>query len=148
LAAIRSWRDWVDDLLVRINDDRVRERWIDLKGRLPWLEGPAGPCLFVTNRDRSLRDQLLDGVTVPVEELHALAPLFDTDASALAGLLAALQSRLLVLYHTERVSVDGAQLTRVLAQAPGRVARGAAPTPARTQDQGPGPDMCGHAARA
>jgi hypothetical protein len=121
LAAIRSWRDWIDDLVLRINDDRLRERWIDLKGRLPWLEGPAGPGVFVTNRDRPLRDQLLDGVTAPVDELHALAPFFDTDASALAGLLGMLQPRLLVLYLTERVSVDGAQLTRVLAQAPGRV---------------------------
>jgi hypothetical protein len=77
--------------------------------------------VFVTNRDRPLRDQLLDGVTPPVDELHALAPFFDTDASALAGLLAALQPRLLVLYLCERVSVDGAELARVLAQAPGRV---------------------------
>jgi hypothetical protein len=121
LAAIRSWRDWIDDLVLRVNDDRVRERWIDLKGRLPWLEGAAGPCVFVTNRDRPLRDQLLDGTMPPVDELHALAPFFDTDASALARLLAMLQPRLLVLYLTERVSVDGAQLSRVLAQAPGRI---------------------------
>jgi hypothetical protein len=121
LATIRGWRDWTDDLVLRINDDRLRERWIDLKGRLPWLEGPAGPCAFVTNREHALRDQLLDGVAAPIDELHALAPFFDDEARALAGLLAALRPQLLVLYLGEHASVDGAHLAGLLARTPGKV---------------------------
>jgi hypothetical protein len=121
LAAIRGWRDWTEDLVRRIGDAQLRERWIDLKQRLPWLVGPAGPSSWVTNQGRALGDQLLDGVTPPVDELYALAPFFDDDANALANLLAMFKPRRLVLYLGERARVDGAQLNLVLAGAPGEV---------------------------
>ena len=114
LAAIRSWRDWMDAVITQLDDHQVTTRWHDLQQKVPWLSGAAGPAGFVTNWERSLLAQFADGLSVPVQELHVLAPFYDSTVQALAQLVSATRPQELHVYVGQRVSVDGEQLKKVL----------------------------------
>lgn len=110
-AALRSWREWMEHIVIRLDDPQITTRWLDLKSRTPWLSGAVNPSAFVTNWGQSLAAQLTAGITPPVDELHILAPFFDQDAAALSALIAATRPRALHLYIGKDVSVDGSRLS-------------------------------------
>ena len=114
LAAIRSWRAWMDGLVNAVGDDAVRARWTDALVRKPWLAGPVGPSPFVSNWDRPLIDALLDGVEGPVDEVHLTAPFFDARADAIAELLRRTRPRNVTLLLGRDANVDGAALVAAL----------------------------------
>lgn len=116
LAEFAAWRDWMADLVARLDDPLVRSRWGDLRARLPWLVGAdRGASTFVTNAVTPLATQFLDGVDAPVDELHLTAPFFDHDLRALTTLIDATRPRQLEVYLGHNASVDGAQLVTALA---------------------------------
>jgi hypothetical protein len=99
----------------------VTYRWLDLKQRVPWLDGPAEGSRFVSNLQQSLLDQLAASLAAPVDELHILAPYYDRQAKALRALLDRLRPRRLDVYLGAGTSVDGAALARLLDQTDARV---------------------------
>jgi len=121
LAALRAWRDWMDKLVTRLDDREVTARWVDAKRRAPWLIGKVGPSLFVSNWDRSLIDQLCDGITAPVDELYVMAPFYDEGATALSSLIETLRPRAITLYQCRGMSVDGSRLVSVLLASGARI---------------------------
>ena len=119
--ADRGWRDWMDMTVDRAADREVTYRWLDLKQRAPWLDGPADGSRFVSNLQQSLLDQLAASLAAPVDELHVLAPYYDRQAKALRALLDRLRPRQLDVYLGAGTSVDGAALVRLLDQTDARV---------------------------
>jgi hypothetical protein len=119
-AAFAAWRDWMGDIVARLDDPLVRSRWADLLLRLPWL-GPLepGPTPFATNRATPLLDQLIDGLATPADELHVTAPFFDHGLLALGRLLERTQPRRLTVYLGRDASVDGTALASLLRDAAG-----------------------------
>lgn len=113
LAALRAWRDWMEQIVQWLDDSQLTTRWLDLKSRMPWLAGHAGQSSFVTNWNQALAAQLTAGIMPPVEELHVLAPFFDRNATALAEIISATRPRALHLYMSKDASVDGTQLQMV-----------------------------------
>lgn len=121
LASIRGWRDWMDAIVDRASDREVNYRWLDLKQRVPWLDGPADESHFVSNLRQSLLDQLAAPLAAPVDELHVLAPYYDRQGNALRTLLDRMRPRQLDIYVGARTSVDGAALARLLGESDARV---------------------------
>lgn len=122
LAEFAAWRDWMADLVARLDDPLVRSRWGDLRARLPWLVGAdRGTSTFVTNSATGLANQFLDGVHAPIDELHLTAPFFDHDLRALTTLIDATRPRQIELYLHHDASVDGARLVTALAASGAKV---------------------------
>jgi HKD family nuclease len=114
VAVIRGWRDWMARLVRHLNDHQLTARWLDLQGKAPWLQGVAGATAFVANWDRSLLAQIMDSIRQPVSELHVMAPFFDRGAKALQRVISAAQPRVIHLYTSRGLSVEGPALVRVL----------------------------------
>jgi hypothetical protein len=114
LAAIRSWRDWMQELIEELDDDDVRRRWWDLRLKIRWLPGPGSPSIFVSTAHASILSQLRADLPSTVDEVHALAPFMDRHAAALEELVNATRPRQLHLYVCHRLSVDGSALEQVL----------------------------------
>jgi hypothetical protein len=122
LAAIQTWRDWMQGIVEEMADDDVHRRWWDVRTRARWLGGPAssaGP--FVTNQETSMLDHLRELAPGPVEELHVLAPFMDREAAALRELALALRPSRVHVYVSDTVSVDGGAIRGVLASLPSAV---------------------------
>jgi len=115
LSAMRAWRDWMWQIVRRVDDSVLSTRWIDALARLPWLKGTASPSAFTTNWEHSLLNQLAARVTLPSDELHVLAPFYDRGATALAELIRATAPAEVYLYLGANVSVDGEALIGVIA---------------------------------
>ena len=114
LAAIRSWRGWMDDLVREVDDQAIRDRWRDAQVRAPWLVGPADTSPFVTNWDRPLMDLLLEGIEAPIDELHLTAPFFDEHAAAVAELIRRTRPVRVEMLLGRDASVHGPDLGSVL----------------------------------
>ena len=114
LAAIRSWRDWMQELIEELDDDDVHRRWWDLRSKTRWLAGPGNPSIFVSSAHASILSQLRADLPSSVDEVHALAPFMDRHAAALEELVNATQPRQLHLYVCHKLSVDGSALEKVL----------------------------------
>jgi hypothetical protein len=121
LGSIRGWRDWMDAIVDRAADREVSYRWLDLKQRTPWLEGPAEGSCFVSNLEQSLIEQLAAPVESPVDELHVLAPYYDRHAKALRALLDRLRPRQLDVYVGAGTSVEGPALEQLLVESTAQV---------------------------
>jgi hypothetical protein len=122
LATIRGWRDWVDELVARIDDQELTHRWLDVKDRtLDWLVGSSDGSELVTNLERSMLAQLAERAAPPVDELHALAPFYDRNARAFAQLVERIRPKRLFLYLGGGTSVDGSVLASVLDGVSGQV---------------------------
>jgi hypothetical protein len=115
LGSIRAWRQWMEGVVERLGDPEVTYRWLRLRGECSdWLEGEADGSRFVANSERSMLDQLADGVAPPVDELHVLAPFYDRDALALSELITRFQPRWLHVYFSAHTSVHGPSLVSVV----------------------------------
>lgn len=114
LAVIRSWRDWMQELIEELNGNDVRRRWRDLRSKTPWLAGPSSQSIFVSNAHTSLLSQLQANLPSSVDEVHAFAPFMDQHAAALEELVNATHPRQLHLYICYKLSVDGPTLEQVL----------------------------------
>jgi hypothetical protein len=121
LASIRGWRDWMDSIVDRAADREVNYRWLDLKQRTAWLEGPAEGSCFVSNLRQSMLDQVAAPLAAPVDELHVLAPYYDRQAKALRALIDRLRPRQLAVYLGAGTSVEGPALSRLLAESDAHV---------------------------
>lgn len=118
LRGIRAWRAWMDALVARLDDKDVRARWNAALLRAPWLIGAETPepSTFVSNWDRPILEQLLDGVSAPVDELHVTAPFYDTSLGALGQLIARLRPARLTVLLGRDTSVDGPALLRMVSE--------------------------------
>jgi len=114
LAAIRSWRDWMQELIEELDDDDVRRRWWDLRSKTRWLAGFGSRSIFVSSAHASILSQLRADLPSSVDEVHALAPFMDQYAAALEELVNATRPRQLHLYVCHQLSVDGSALEQVL----------------------------------
>ena len=114
LAVIRSWRDWMQELIKELGDDEVHRRWWDLQSKARWLIGPGGRSMFVSSAHASILSQLRADLPASVDEVHALAPFLDQHAAALEELVTATHPRQLHLYVCHRLSVDGSALEQLL----------------------------------
>ena len=114
LAVIRSWRDWMQELVESMGDDEVHRRWWDLRKKMRWLGGSGGRTIFVSNTHASILSQLQANLPSSVDEVHALAPFMDRHAAALEDLVNAMHPRELHLYVCHQLSVDGPALQNVL----------------------------------
>src|SRR6266852_786798 len=81
LAVIRSWRDWMQELIKELGDDEVHRRWWDLQSKARWLIGPGGRSMFVSSAHASILSQLRADLPASVDEVHALAPFLDQHAA-------------------------------------------------------------------
>src|SRR5947209_3419969 len=72
LAAIRSWRDWMQVLIEELDDDEVHRRWWDLRSKARWLAGPSSRSMFVSSAHASILSQLRADLPSSVDEVHAL----------------------------------------------------------------------------
>jgi hypothetical protein len=114
-AAIRTWRTWMQRLVVMLDDAPLAERFIDLEQRLP---KPTGLAAVVDsplwhNLDRPLADQFVDRVLVgadSVDELIVTAPFYDEAGDALGRLVERLHPARLRVYVASSTSVDGTKL--------------------------------------
>src|SRR5205807_1096785 len=62
-GSIRAWRQWMDGIVERLGDPEVTYRWLRLRGECAeWLEGEPSGSQFVANSERSMLDQLADGI--------------------------------------------------------------------------------------
>src|SRR6266571_1075568 len=114
LAAIRSWRDWMQELIEDLDDDEVHRRWWHPRSKTRWIMGPGGRSMFVSSAQASILSQLLADLPASVDEVHALAPFLDRHAAALEELVTATHPRQLHLYVCHRLSVDGSALEQLL----------------------------------
>jgi HKD family nuclease len=114
LAAIRSWRDWMQELIEDLDDVEVHRRWWHLRSKTRWIMGLGGRSMFVSSAHASMLAQLLADLPASVDEVHALAPFMDQHAAALAELVTATRPRQLHLYVCHRLSVDGSALEQLL----------------------------------
>lgn len=114
LAVIRSWRDWMQELLEELDDDEVHRRWWHLRSKARWIMGPGGRSMFVSGAHASILSQLQADLPASVDEVHALAPFMDQHAAALEELVTATRPRQLHLYVCHRLSVDGSALGQLL----------------------------------
>lgn len=114
LAVIRSWRDWMQELVEEWDDDDVRRRWWDLRSKTRWLAGPGSRSIFVSNAHASILSQLRADLPSSVDEVHALAPFMDQHAAALEELVNSIHPRQFHLYICHKLSVDGSALAQVL----------------------------------
>ncbi len=114
LAAIRSWLDWMQELIEEMDDDDVRRRWWDLRSKTRWLAGPGSRSIFVSSAHASILSQLGADLPSSVDEVHALAPFMDQHAAVLEELVNATRPRQLHLYVCHQLSVDGSSLEQVL----------------------------------
>ncbi|MGH9821630.1 MAG: hypothetical protein ACREDR_00005, partial [Blastocatellia bacterium] len=114
LAAIRSWRDWMQELIEELGDDEVHRRWWHLRSKSRWIMGPGGRSMFVSSAHASMLSQLQTELPASVDEVHALAPFMDQHAAALEELVTATRPGQLHLYVCHRLSVDGSALEHLL----------------------------------
>ena len=114
LAAIRSWHDWMQEIIKELDDNDVRQRWRDLRSKTQWLTGLGNQSIFVSNARDSILSQLRVDLPSYVDEVHALAPFMDQRAAALEELVNATRPRQLHLYISHQLSVDGTALEQVL----------------------------------
>ncbi len=114
LAAIRSWRDWMQELTEELDDDDVHRRWWDLRSKTQWLAGPGNPSIFVSSAHADILSQLRADLPPSVDEVHILAPFMDQHAAALEELVNATHPQQLHLYVCHKLSVDGYALEQVL----------------------------------
>lgn len=115
LAAIRTWRSWMESIVERLADGLVRSRWHDAQLRAPWLVGPASESSFVHNWHRPMLNALIDRVEAPVDELHLAAPFFDGSGAAVEALVRAMRPRHIRLLIGRDVSMNGERMREVLA---------------------------------
>lgn len=113
-GAFAAWRSWITDIIEHAADSLLSERWADVLGRAPWLSTTAGPTTFVTNWRRPLLEQVLDGLTGPVEALWLTAPFYDRDLGALREILHRSRPRRVNLFLGRDTSVHGARLQILL----------------------------------
>lgn len=115
VGSIRSWREWMAKLVERVDDDELTYRFLRLRQECgSWLEGDPERSLVADNSERSLLEQLCDGLSPPVDELHLLAPFYDRGALAVRKMLDVLQPREIRLYIAAGTSVDGRALAAVV----------------------------------
>ncbi|GHO96271.1 hypothetical protein KSF_063190 [Reticulibacter mediterranei] len=114
LAVIRSWRDWMQELVEELDDDDVHRRWWDLRSKTRWLAGSGSRSIFVSNAHTSIFSQLRADLPSSVDEVHALAPFMDQHAATLEELVKVTHPRQLHLYVCHKLSVDGPTLAQVL----------------------------------
>lgn len=114
ISALAVWRAWIAQVVEHANDPLLRARWADVLGRAPWLPATGGDSAFVTNWRRPLIEQILDGVTAPVDALWLTAPFFDSDLGALRALVARTAPRQINLFLGRDTSVNGERLQGLL----------------------------------
>jgi hypothetical protein len=122
-AAISSWRQWMENVVQRLDDLTLTTRWTRFLHDHPWVHASTATASpFVHNLERPILEQLVESVpSKPVDELHVLAPFFDASCVALAQLLDRVSPKKTTLYLPEGVSVDGTRLTEVIHRAGGEV---------------------------
>jgi hypothetical protein len=122
VGSIRGWRQWMDGVVERLDDNEVTYRWLRLRKECgDWLEGEPVGSQFVATGDRSILEQLADGIDPPVDELHVMAPFYDRDALALAALIDRFRPRRLCVYLGAHTSVHGPALAAIVAGFGGQV---------------------------
>jgi hypothetical protein len=122
LAAILSWRDWMQLLVEEAKDELMHQRWIRLRQTTHvWMKGSAKPSVFVTNSEFSILDQFLNGSETGADELHATAPFYDRDCAVIETILDRTRPRKLFLYLGQGTNVAGAALRQVLERSPAEV---------------------------
>jgi hypothetical protein len=122
VGSVRGWRQWMDGIVQRLADEEVTYRWLRLRTHCSdWLEGDATDSRFIGTGERSILDQLADGIDGRVDELHVMAPFYDRDALALKTLLDRLRPAQLHLYLGARTSVHGPALAAVVSGFDGQV---------------------------
>jgi len=118
LDVIRSWHIWLNQIIVRNDDQALAVRWSSMVQQAPWLPGVAPGSVFVSNVERNFIDQLADEVGAPsTDELHVYAPFFDADAAALEALVRRFAPRELHLYQAVGMNVDGAKVRAMVERA-------------------------------
>ena len=116
-AAIGIWRDWMRQIVARVDDTMLAARFADLESRLP--EPPPVAAVveppLLHNLRRPLLDQFIQRVGEgPVDELIVTAPFYDSTGDALGQLAARLRPSTIRLYFTSTTSVDGNALSQRL----------------------------------
>ncbi|MEX1177035.1 MAG: hypothetical protein WEB09_01110 [Nitriliruptor sp.] len=113
-AAIAGWVSWMHRIVHQQGDAELAGRFARLVADLPAsVEVAAGG--FLHNLDGPLLDSLVTAVAErPVERLHLAAPFYDQQLAAVDTLLQRLEPRTVVVYLTERTSVDGRELRKLL----------------------------------
>ncbi len=114
LAVIRSWCDWMYEIIGELDDDDIHRRWWDLRSKARWLAGPSSRSAFVSNAHASIFSQLQADLPSLVDEVHALAPFMDQHAAAFEELVNVTRPRQLHLYICHQLSVDGSALEQAL----------------------------------
>lgn len=115
VASIRGWRDWMNGIVERLDDEEVAYRWLRLRKECgTWLEGDIADSRFIGSGARSILDQFADGVDGRVDELHVMAPFYDRNAVALKALLHRFQPARLHVYLGAQTSVHGPALAGVV----------------------------------
>jgi hypothetical protein len=123
VGSIRRWRQWMDGVVERLDDQEVTYRWLRLRKEcVEWLEGEPVGSKFVATGDRSILDQVADGIDPPVDELHVMAPFYDRDALALAALIDRFRPRRLRVYLGAHTSVHGPALAAIVSGFDGQAA--------------------------
>jgi HKD family nuclease len=117
-AAIATWMQWMRQLVSRIGDTSLAERFADLESRLPSTTSLSvvvdSPLLH--NLSQPLIGQFLGMVgNNAVDELRATAPFYDESADALGRLVGALRPQRVEMFMTSSTSVDGSRLRERLA---------------------------------
>jgi len=117
-AAIAIWRQWMRQIVQRVDDTLLAARFADLESRMPsppTLAAVIDPPLL-HNLQRPLLDQFVERVGErPVDELIVTAPFYDETAEALGQLAARLHPGVIRVYFTSTTSVDGGALADRLA---------------------------------
>lgn len=116
-AAIAIWRQWMRQIVQRIDDTLLAERFADLENRLP-SPPPVAPVIdppLLHNLQRPLLAQFVERVgESPVDELIVTAPFYDETGEALGRLATQLKPSVIRLYFTATTSVDGTALAQRL----------------------------------
>ncbi len=115
IGSIHGWRQWMDGVVKRLDDNEVSYRWLRLRKECgEWLEGEPVGSRFVATGERSILDQLSDGADPPVDELHVMAPFYDRDARALVALIDRFRPSRLHVYLGAHTSVHGPALALIV----------------------------------
>lgn len=116
LAAIRSWRRWMNQIVETARDDLITRRWMRLRQTTSsWMGGgTSAASMFVSNLESSLLDQLLTPELQSTTEVHVTAPFFDADAEALGQLLAKTGPVEVFIYMGSGANVNGPRMREVL----------------------------------
>jgi hypothetical protein len=112
-ATIATWRQWMRQLVTKVADTTLAERFTDLEERLPPTQGlqSVAESPLLHNLHQPLLDQFIDAVGPDsVDELLVTAPFYDENAAALGQIVDALRPQRISVYVTTSTSVNGASL--------------------------------------